>query len=92
MLLGLTEFTRIYIQIKDNPWPYVNLARLVHNARMGNSEVVELLKIANGFLPRVRLEHDRVNCLLMYWTRKRMNYIGLSLNSNSSYQNFASSM
>ena len=60
MLLGITEFTKIYIQIKDNPWPYVNLARLVHNARMGDGEVVELLKIANGYLPRVRLEYDRL--------------------------------
>ena len=60
MLLGLTEFTKVYIQIKDNPWPYVNLARLVHHARMGDGEVVELLKIANGYLPRVRLEYDRL--------------------------------
>ncbi|HYZ58757.1 MAG TPA: hypothetical protein VE544_03790, partial [Nitrososphaeraceae archaeon] len=60
MLLGCTEFTKIYIQIKDNPWPYVNLTRLVQNARMGDGEVVELLKIANGYLPRVRLEYDRV--------------------------------
>jgi hypothetical protein len=60
MLLGLTEFTKIYIQIKDNPWPYVNLAKLVQNARMGDTEVVELLKVANGYLPRVRLEYDRV--------------------------------
>jgi len=59
-LLGLTEFTKVYIQIKDNPWPYVNLARLVHHARMGDGEVVELLRIANGYLPRVRLEYDRV--------------------------------
>ncbi|MGH9975869.1 MAG: hypothetical protein ACRD8Z_08560 [Nitrososphaeraceae archaeon] len=28
--------------------------------RIGDSEVVELLKIANGFLLRVRLEYDRV--------------------------------
>ena len=27
---------------------------------MGDSEVVELLKIANQYLPRVRLEYDRV--------------------------------
>jgi hypothetical protein len=60
MLLGLTEFTKIYIQIKDNPWPYVNLARLVHNARVGDGEIVELLKIAKGYLPRVKLEYDRV--------------------------------
>ena len=60
MLLGLTEFTKVYIQIKDNPWPYVNLARLVQNAGMGDGEVVELLRIANGYLPRVRLEYDRL--------------------------------
>jgi len=59
MLLGCTEFTKIYLQIKDNPWPYVNLVKLTQNARMGYSEVVELLKIANGYLPRVRLEYDR---------------------------------
>ena len=60
MLLGLTEFTKIYIQIKDTPWPYVNLVQLTQNARMGDGEVVELLKIANGYLPRVRLEYDRL--------------------------------
>jgi predicted transcriptional regulator len=59
ILLGCTEFTRVYPQIKDNPWLYVNLARLIQNARMGDGEVVELLKIANGYLPRVKLEYDR---------------------------------
>src|ERR671918_765854 len=61
MLLGCTEFTKVYLQIKDNPWPYVDLANLVQNARMSDSEVVELLKIANRYLPRVRLELDRTN-------------------------------
>ena len=60
MLLGLTEFTKIYIQIKDNPWPFVNLVKLTQNSRMKDGEVVELLKIANGYLPRVRLECDRL--------------------------------
>ena len=60
MLLGITEFTKAYLQVKENPWPFVNLARLVHNARMGDGEVVELLKIVNGYLPRVRLEYDRL--------------------------------
>ena len=27
MLLGITEFTKIYLQIKDNPWAYVNLVQ-----------------------------------------------------------------
>src|SRR5919106_4718319 len=61
MLLGCTEFTKVYLQIKDkNPWVFVNLVSLVQKARMGDGEVVELLKIANGYLPRVRLEYDRV--------------------------------
>jgi hypothetical protein len=38
----------------------VNLTKQVQNARMGDAEVVELLKVANGYLPRVRLEYDRV--------------------------------
>ena len=58
MLLGITEFTKVYLQIKDNPWPYVNLVQLTQIARMGDGEVIELLKIANGYLPRVRLEYD----------------------------------
>jgi predicted transcriptional regulator len=61
MLLGITEFTKAYLQVKDNPWPYVNLTKLVQKARMGDGEVVELLRIANRYLPRVRLEYGRIN-------------------------------
>ena len=60
MLLGITEFTKVYLQIKDNPWPFVNLVKLAQNSRISNGEVVELLKIANGYLPRIRLEYDRL--------------------------------
>jgi len=60
MLLGCTEFTKVYLQIKNNPWPYVNLVQLIHNAGIGDGEVLELLKIANGYLHRVRLEYDRL--------------------------------
>ena len=61
MLLGITEFTRVYLQIKDNPWPFINLVRLVQNLGMGDGEVVKLLKIANGYLPKVRFEYGRIN-------------------------------
>ena len=60
MLLGITEFTKAYLQVKDNPWPFVDLVKLVQNSGIRDGEVVELLKIANGYLPRVRLEYDRV--------------------------------
>ena len=73
MLLGITEFTKAYLQVKDNPWPYVNLVKLVQNARMGDGEVVELLKIANGYLPRVRLEYDRVEAELNSLEAKKLN-------------------
>lgn len=33
---------------------------MVQNAHMGDGEVAELLKIANGYLPRVRLEYDKL--------------------------------
>jgi hypothetical protein len=52
MLLGCTEFTKVYLQIKDNPWAYVNLVKLALNSGMGNDEVIELLKIAKGHLPK----------------------------------------
>jgi Bacterial regulatory proteins, luxR family len=61
MLLGITEFTRVYLQIKDSIWQFVNLAKLLQNARIGDDEIIELLRIASGYLPRVRLEYDRVN-------------------------------
>jgi hypothetical protein len=60
MLLGCTEFTRVYPWIKDNIWAYVNLVKLIQNVGIGNDEVLKLLKIANGCLPRVRLEYDRL--------------------------------
>jgi predicted transcriptional regulator len=60
-LLGITEFTRVYLQIKDNPLVFVNHFKLCQNARIGEDEIIELLKIANGYLPRVRLEYGRIN-------------------------------
>ncbi len=64
MLLGCTEFTRVYLQIKDNPWAYVNLVKLAQDLGMSDDDVIELLKIANGHLPRVRLEYDRLKAEL----------------------------
>ena len=60
MLLGCTEFTKVYLQIKDNPWPYADLVRLTKNAGMNDGDVVELLRIANGHLHSVRHEYDRL--------------------------------
>lgn len=64
MLLGCTEFTKIYLQIKNNPWPYVDLVKLTRNSGIRDGEVMELLMIANGYLPRVKLEYDRLRAEL----------------------------
>jgi hypothetical protein len=60
MFLGITEFTKAYLHIKDNPWPFINLVKLTQNSRINDNEVLELLRNANGYLPRVRLENDRL--------------------------------
>jgi hypothetical protein len=60
MLLGITEFTKAYLQVKDNPWPFINLVNLTQNSGISDNEVLALLKIANGYLPRIRLEYDRL--------------------------------
>jgi hypothetical protein len=64
MLLGCTEFTKVYLHIKDNPWAYVNLVRLAQESRMSDEDVAELLKIAKEHLPRVILEYDRLKAEL----------------------------
>jgi hypothetical protein len=88
MLLGCTEFTKIYSRIKDNPWPYVNLVQLIQKAGIDDGEVVELLKIANGYLPRVRLEYDRIKDELNYW-KAETNSRRAELNSIAqTYQQF----
>jgi predicted transcriptional regulator len=84
MLLGCTEFTKVYLQIKENPWPYVNLVKLIQNARMDNGEVEELLKIANGCLPLVRLEYDRAKAELKSWKAELDNTV-------RTYQQFVNS-
>jgi hypothetical protein len=88
MLLGLTEFTKIYIQIKDNPWPYVNLVNLFQKARIGEGEVVELLKIANGYLPRVRLEYDRLNEEINLSKAELNSWKAATINEVRLYQDF----
>jgi hypothetical protein len=88
MLLGCTEFTKVYPRIKDNPWPYVNLVQLTQNSGMGNGEVAELLKIANGSLPRVKLEYDRIRYELNYWKAETNSWKAAVSNEVQVYQDF----
>jgi hypothetical protein len=74
-LLNCTEFTKVYLQIKDNPWAYVNLVKLALNSGMSDGDVLELLNIAKGHLPRVRLEYDRLKAELNSWKTKISNSV-----------------
>ncbi|MGE5662576.1 MAG: hypothetical protein ACM3X1_10065, partial [Ignavibacteriales bacterium] len=51
---------KAYLQVKDILWSFISLVHLFQKSRIGEGEVVELLKIANGYLPRIRLEYDRL--------------------------------
>jgi hypothetical protein len=86
MLLGCTEFTKVYLQINDNPWSYVNLVKLALNSGMGDDEVVELLKIANGHLPRVRLEYDRLKAELNSLEDEKSNQLRTTINYATRFQ------
>jgi uncharacterized protein YerC len=74
-LLNCTEFTKVYLQIKDNPWAYVNLVKLALNSGMSDDDVLELLNIAKGHLPRVRLEYDRLKAELNSWKAEVSNSV-----------------
>jgi transcriptional regulator with XRE-family HTH domain len=74
-LLGCTEFTKVYLQIKDNPWPYVYLIKLAQDSGISDGEVLELLKIANGSLPRIKLEYDRLQAELISLVDEKRNSV-----------------
>jgi len=48
MLLGCTEFTKLYLMIKDDPWPFVNLVKMTLEAGMNEVDVLELLKMISS--------------------------------------------
>jgi predicted transcriptional regulator len=60
MLLGVTEFTRVYLQVKENPWPFINLVKLVREAGISDVQVVKLLDIANNDLPMVKSKYENL--------------------------------
>ena len=51
-------------KVSNNAWAYMNLVKLALNSGMSDSEIIELLRIANGHLPRVKLEYDQLEAEL----------------------------
>jgi len=79
MLLGCTEFTKLYPQIKNNPWPFVNLVKLAIGKQMNAGHIIKLLEIANNDLLLVESKYEnRKKELELIDCRKN--------NANSEYQ------
>ena len=55
MLLGITEFTKVYLLVKDNPIQFVNLFKLSQNLGMGDGEVAESLRSQTDIFPELDL-------------------------------------
>ena len=60
MLLGITEFTKAYLQVKDNPWPFLDLVKLAQNSGMKDGEVVEpiLMKMTSLLQTLISMLHS----------------------------------
>jgi len=59
-LEGLHNLNRIYEEIKDDTWHFVNLCKSVKAAGVGTPHVLVLLKVANNDLPAVELRYERL--------------------------------
>jgi transposase len=66
-LKGIHELNQIYEEIKGDPWPFVEIHKLMKDARRGPQHVNRLLEIANNDLPvlerRYILLQQQVNSL-----------------------------
>jgi hypothetical protein len=70
-LLGCTEFTRIFLEIKDDPWPFVNLVWQVKEAQISAEQVIKLLNLANHDLPSVEPRYENLKKETDFWKVKR---------------------
>jgi len=59
-LAGLEDITKIYLEFKGNVSYFVSLCKAAKAAKMGVSQVVNLLGIANNYLPSVQRRHNEL--------------------------------
>jgi hypothetical protein len=57
-LIGLEDITKIYLEFKGDVSYFVILCKAAKAAKMGVSQVVEVLKIANNYLPGVQHSYE----------------------------------
>jgi hypothetical protein len=59
-LVGLDEITKVYLEFKGDISYFVNLCKEAKAAKMGVSQVINLLRIANNYLPSVQNRHQQL--------------------------------
>jgi hypothetical protein len=59
-LIGLDNITKIYLEFKGDVSYFVSLCEAAKAAKMGISQVINLLKIASNYLPSVQRRHNQL--------------------------------
>ncbi|MFL6393368.1 MAG: hypothetical protein ACJ708_01750, partial [Nitrososphaeraceae archaeon] len=57
-LIGLEDITKLYIEFKGDVSYFVSLCKAAKAAKIGIPQVINLLKIANNYLPSVQHRHE----------------------------------
>src|ERR1051325_4605804 len=59
-LVQLDDLTKIYQELGSGVWDFVELCKEAKAARMGVSQVINLLRIANSYLPSVQRRYNQL--------------------------------
>jgi chromosome segregation ATPase len=59
-LVQLDDITKLYIEFKGDVSYFVNLCKAAKAAKMGIPQVINLLRIANNYLPSVQRRYDQL--------------------------------
>jgi vacuolar-type H+-ATPase subunit I/STV1 len=59
-LVGLGDITKIYVEFKGNVSYFVSLCKAAKAAKMSVPQVINLLMIANNYLPSVQRRHEQL--------------------------------
>ena len=57
-LVQLDSVTQLYLELKEDIWNFVSLCKQAKEAKMGIPQVVNVLKIANNYLPSVEHRYE----------------------------------
>jgi hypothetical protein len=66
-LVGLEDISKIYLEFKGDVSYFVSLCKAAKAARMGVSQVINLLRIANNYLPSVQPRYNQLQNEKILW-------------------------